>query len=471
MSACGNVSPWKEADAIMKNKEEKSEELKKSFHIESVQSEPCLRELSVKVPPEAVDREYEAVLGDVRKIALIPGFRPGKAPAQLVKRHLDPKIREEIVQRIFACLFDIIKEDKTEMLSFTLKDDKLPELKQGAPFEFKIVLNVAPEFKLPEYRTALKAEMPEVKIGQADVDKEIERFREVYGEFAKVEDAAREGDFLKACVETDFKPEAAETVKDKNLLGAAEAWLWLSHPESIPGLIAALAGATCGNEYSFSASFPADFREKCLSGKTVGYRIKVLEIQRRMPVASDEELCRRLKVDGVEALRADIEKKLKGDAAAKANAEIRNSVIAQLVSAAGEFPLPPALVASQTRTELSSIVDRIVRSKEDIGSFEKDKEKHLKAAKDNAERRLRLFFIMRKIAKDEKIEVGNDELEFYLKGMSRYYGVTKKELENRLEETGGIEDIKMDMLIRKVTDHLVKNLTGGAGKDVPPDAK
>jgi FKBP-type peptidyl-prolyl cis-trans isomerase (trigger factor) len=109
--------------------------------------------------------------------------------------------------------------------------------------------------------------------------------------------------------------------------------------------------------------------------------------------------------------------------------------------------------------ELRNIANSLVKSEEDAEKFKEEKETHEKAAQEAAEKHLKQFFIFRKIADKEGIEVENAEIEQSINSMSSMYGMKAKELMNLMQKNGGMEDLHIDMLMGKVSGFLLENAT------------
>ena len=276
----------------------------------------------------------------------------------------------------------------------------------------------------------------------------------MYGTYAAVDAPAEAGDMIKADYKSDFElPEDADASL-KRQVAAENAFLWLSEPEIIPGSIAALTGAEKGKEYTFDATYPADYRDAKLAGKTLKYTVKVQEVQRRGKL-DDAELIQRTRSESIDALRATIRQGLEGEAKAKRREAAGEEITKQLLEKAGDFELPPALLANEVQRELQKIARESVKSEEDAEKFKSELEAHRKEAEAAAAKSLRRSLILRQIAKQEKITVAESELENQMQGMSRYYGYRPKEMRSMLEKSGAIDDLRIDMVNAKVLERLV----------------
>lgn len=438
-------------------KPELKPELKNALKISISDSVPCLKRMDVTIPSDSVKREMNSIAAEFANIVQLPGFRLGKAPLPLVKNHFQSRINEEMISRFYIAALERAGEEKElDILSYLVSNKEKPELQVEKDYKFSIDFNVAPEFKLPEYK-GIKVEASEETVSEKDIRKQIDSYREMYAEFSVIDGTAKKGDMLKISYSSDFPIPKDASANLKLLLEAAETWAWLNDPEIIPGIIKALTGASAEKEYDLSAEYPADYREKALAGKTVKYAIKVLEVQRRDPIKSDEELCNKLKLKDIDTLHEQIKTSLENDAKRKKEMELEKEIVDKICSRVDKFPLPQAILTDATQKEFRRIASRLVRSKDDVEQFTKDKDRHLEEAKKMAEEKLFHFFILRKIAKNEKIVLEKKEIDSHIEAMSKLYGVKEKKLREQIEHSGGLEDLQVDMIIAKVTDFLVEN--------------
>lgn len=431
-------------------------ELKELLKIEITEKAPCEKEIAFKLPANDVSAQYDIVLNDVRGAGNVPGFRPGKAPASLVKAKYDKTIRQELVTRIFQSAMERISSENMQIVSYS-NPDTPPEVETGKDFEFKMVVNTAPEFEIPDFH---KIELPvaDIMISDEQVTKEIDVLRERFADFEKSESPAASGDLLKVSYTSALKDEPEFSEGEKYLVSAPESWVWLSDPEMIPGINKALIGAVPGGKVSFKAEFPEDFREKKLAGKNSEYEVEIKEIQRKKPLDSDEALCKRAGVDGIEKLREMIRARLKFEEEMRNTEMIKAKVIDSLLEMVGEFALPPSVLKDEIHNEFMAIAREKVKTEAEVETFKSEKDMHMKAAESGAAKKLRTFFLMRKIAEKENVKVESKDIESYMASASQYYKMNKKELKDRLQANGGIEEVKMSLLVSKVADHLAEKI-------------
>ena len=431
--------------------------LKDAIKENRTELEPCSWKVEYTVPGDVLDKECASVLNEFAKVAELPGFRKGKAPKQLIKKRYSEKIDDELIQRCLYTAFQKTAEDeKFEVVSYAMPKESKPEYKQGQDLAFEITFDVAPEFELPEYKK-IAVEISKPEIADKDIDAKLEEFRQMYADYVNVEGAAEAGDMLKVSYSSDFElPEDASATL-KRQVEAEEGWIWLNEPEIIPGAIAAMTGAEKDKDYTFTAEYADDYREADLAGKKVEYKVKVLEVQRRKPLEDEAQLCEKMGVKDLAALRERVSRSLEMEGVQKRQSEARTQVVEKLIGQIADFPIPPSVLAQEVQREIRQIANREVKKEEDAEKFKEDIDKFKEEAEASAKDRMKRMFILRKIAKLENIQVENEEVDAQLQNYSRHHGYRANELRRYMEQSGRMDDLQLDMLMEKVTGFLADN--------------
>lgn len=415
-------------------------------------TQTCRKDFDFTVPAAVIARETERAVRDVAMSVNIPGFRRGKAPVALLKSRYADEINQELKRRIVYAAFDKVSAEKDlDIVSCGM--EKEPELKAGEDFSFTLNADIAPEFELGDYK-ALQLDVAKADVSDETVEERVKFYRSMYANFADVEGKAELEDMLKVDYQSNFElPEDASPTL-KRQVAAEGGYLWLSEPEIIPGSIKALTGAEVGKEYTFDATYADDYREAALAGKTLTYTVKVLGVQRKQEL-TDAELCEKTRTPLLDEFKKMIRVSLENEAQSKRRNEMVEQVYDKLSAAIADFDVPPGVLATETNRELRKLANELVKSEADVEAFKAKEEEHRKTAEANALKALRKTFILRKIAKLEKIELSRSDVDAQLKGMSQYYGYKEKEFRAMLEKTGGMDELQLDMLNAKVLDFLV----------------
>ena len=394
-----------------------------SIQMEVRSTQPCRKEFDFTVPADVVKGETANTLREIAAQVSLPGFRPGKAPVGLIRSKFENELKDELQRKLIYAAFELAGKDEANDI-VTCGVEGKPELKFDA-------------------------------VTDEQVEERVKFYRSAYGNYTEVEGPAQAEDMLKVNYKSDFAAPEDASAAVKRQLEAENTFLWLSEPETIPGCIAALTGAKKDGEYTFEAAYPADYREAALAGKTIKYTVKVLGIQRRNEL-NDEQLAEKARVKSIEEFRDMLRKAMEQENAAKNHNEVIDAVYKKLSDMVEEFELPPNVLQAEVQKELQKIARDTVKSEEDAEKFKKEIDAHRAEAEKAARAALRKTFLLRKIARLEKITLDQKEVDAQLRDMSRYYGYKEKEFRDMLEKNGGMDDLQLDLINAKVLNQLAE---------------
>ena len=430
-----------------------------SIKVETKELEPCLQQVDITIPADKVESGYNRIAKQFAKEAKLSGFRSGKAPISVVKNLYKKNIEEETLKELLSASFQKASKDQGEnLLSYSFPKEKSPELKLGSDFTFTLRFNIAPEIEMPEYN-GIKIELEKQSVDEKEIESRIDYFREIYGKFEKIDAPASDGDMLKVSYTSDL--ELAEDASDgaKRLVNSDMNFVWLNQNDIIPGINKVLKGTKADDSVKFEATFPDEYTEKELSGKIVKYDIKVLEVQHKTPIDSDEELCTKLMVKNLDELKERITKQSEVELE-NSYKNVKRTKVVDVLTKGLDFPVPPDMLQDSTNNELNMLINAKMQDKKDEDKekaeeeVKNEREQLTKEAKENAAKKLRNFLLLRKIGKEEKIEVVEEEVDKHIQSMSHYYGYKPEELKKRLIDSGNISQVYDDVLINKVTDFI-----------------
>ncbi|MDD5697894.1 MAG: trigger factor [Victivallaceae bacterium] len=417
----------------------------------SKEDKACQKAFLFVADRAAVTNEVQNIVREFSGMVVIPGFRKGKAPAPMLIRRYNKEVLDELQRKLYRAAFDkVIADQSLDIVSYGTPRETAP-LKLDDEYRFSIAFDLAPEIDLPEYQ-GIEVEAAPAEVTDEDVGKQIDYYRNMYANYADIETAAQPEDMLKVSYTSDFELPEDASLSLKRQVAAESNWLWLNEPELIPGAIKALTGAEKGGEYKFEAVYPENWRDPELAGKQLNYQVKVLNVQRRNPL-TDEEVAAKMKFESIAEMREMFGTVAKNEAEKRRHAEISRKVYEVLDGKIGKFDLPPNIFADQVQNELHRMAQGL-KSEAEAEAFKKDLETHRKEAEKAATLKLRRIFIMRKIAKLEKISVEQHEIDGQIRGMSTRYGYHEKEFRSMLEKVGGLEEMHLDMLAVKVANFL-----------------
>lgn len=417
------------------------------------------KRLSVTLEAEEIQKERDAVLKEVAKAARLPGFRPGKAPLPMIAKRFSREIGDRVKQNVLNDAYrQAIEESKLQPFKL-VEIDGGEQLAADGNREVAFVLDVRPDFNLPEYK-GIEIEEPSEEVTDAEIDTFIDRLRSQRAEFTTVEREAAQGDYVKLSYEGKIDGKLiAELVPDAPVFGTQNStWEEVgAEEEAIPGFSSGLAGLKAGDRKEISVDFPENFPQAALRGQKAVYSLEMQEVREKKMPELDEEFLKGLQVESVEKLREQVRANLEQTRKRESEEKKRQQLTERLGSMV-EFPLPESAVERETQNILRQFLETNLRRGVPQEEFEKRKEELYDGARRSAFVRVKLQFILAKIAAAEDIKATDEDLSrvIYFEAQRRREKPEKfvKELRKNPDE---IDAMRQSIIFDKTLDFLLEN--------------
>ncbi|MBO7721360.1 MAG: trigger factor [Kiritimatiellae bacterium] len=372
-----------------------------------------LENCEVKLDVELDAEEMRGIVKDVEKVflreAVVPGFRKGKAPIDLVRRDFSDGIKKEVVRQMFQKNYAAaVKAENLDEIAVSEVGDVKYDDNGGS---FTAVVEVKPNFKIPTYK-GLKIEFKDAKVPESEVTEQVERLRAGYAKYedAKPGDAAAEYDFA----QIDFEGEVngkkiLEINPEAKLFGKGDGfWLRMEDGFFIPEIIAAVKGMKAGETRAgIKVKLDGEGVPEGLKGETAEYTVTLKFIRHRI-LPSDDEFAEKAKEESYGKLVSKIRETMEKSAVARESQRRENEAVDLLMKKV-DFAVPPSMVHRVMDGILQDFAQRAQYSGLDASYFDKNREQILKDAEAQAVRQVRLWYVLDEIAKAEKIEAGEKE--------------------------------------------------------------
>ena len=371
--------------------------------------EKCQVQLTVSIEPE----EAATIIMNVEKTFVrevkVPGFRPGKVPLEMVRKHFAGGIKEESVRMMYSKnIAKAIEESKADVLEIVNIKDASITAEGGS---FVAIADVKPEFKLPTYK-GLKVEFKDATVSDAEVEESLNRLRAAYASYedAKDGEAASEGDFVQIDYSgtVDGKPIAEINPEAKFVSSAENYWLQLEEGRFLPEILDAVKGMKIGEtKDSVKAKFDKEAAPEGLKGAKAVYTVTLKAFRRRV-LPTDEQFVEKAKAESLEKLTAQIREQMQ-TRATEAEATRRENEVVDLLLKKSDFDVPGSQVQRVKDGILAELAERAKYSGLGADYFEQNREKIDEDATKSAVNQVRLWYIVDAIAAAEKIEAKDNE--------------------------------------------------------------
>lgn len=417
---------------------------------------PCRQKLVINATAEETRGPYNKIIADFTKYGQPPGFRAGKAPRHIIERHYQAEIKREVNRSMVGEFYRKAVKDQN-ITAIDIVDVDAVLFSPATGLSFTVTVDVAPEFKLPKY-TGVPVTVAKHEVSEADVTAQVDRMRNIFAERKDVTDRPAEKTDL---VTFEYEATAdgqplAETLPNLPMFtGQKEYMMEIGKPDPLPQEFdKALTGATIGETAVFDVKYPKDFAAQELAGKKVNYTATVKGIRSVIPL-SDEDFLKRLNfAKGLDAFKDEIRADLEKRAEAQIRRETTEAVFKYLDMKC-KFELPKIETANETNRTVRSMVSDIMQrggTQEEIVNHRDDL---IKQASDVAERRLRLRYILARIADEEKIETTDKELNDRLTALAMENRQPVEKVRAEIESNYGLEALRQDIRIDKANKLVV----------------
>ena len=417
---------------------------------------PCKKLLRVEVDAKSVDEIFDAITKDFQKQASLPGFRPGKAPRDLVLKKYDAEIKDEAKRKLIGENYRKALEEK-KISVVGQPDIEEIQFGRGQDLQFAATIETAPEFQLPEYK-GLPAKREIKSVTDEDVERAIKLLAQQHTKFETVARELKMGDvavvnYTGAC---DGKPIIETAPTAKGLTEQKNFWVDIAPNTFIAGFPEQLVGAKAGDKRTVNVDFPADFVTKELAGKKGAFEVEIVEVKEKVPLPVDDELAKKYGAENLEKLRAGVRIDLENELKYSQSKSVRGQILRELLGHLN-FDLPESAVAHETRNVVYNIVQE--NTKRGVGRelIEKQKDEIYSAAAVSAKERVKMAFLVQRIAEQEKIQVTQEEVLQRVQSLAAAYQIPFEKFVKDLQKRNGVNELYDQIAHEKVIAFLEQN--------------
>ncbi|MGM0574714.1 MAG: trigger factor [Myxococcota bacterium] len=413
--------------------------------------------VEVEIPAEQVDREYGRQLAAIRKRARIKGFRPGKAPKEMVKRLYADTLSQETARELMLGTAGDALESVDRPLVGEPSFEPAPA-KEGEPLTYAMRVQVKPEITLSNWK-GIDVAVPPAEVDAEAVDHEIEQLREQHKERVPVEDrGADTGDLLVLDTVGRVDGEVDERLTIEGLE------VKLGDRDLLPGLGDQLMGAKAGEERDVTVTFPEDFGAEDLQGKEAELHVEVKEHFLEELPELDDDFAQDVGHDDLEALRESIRERQQEQADAERDRELERKLV-EVLLARHDFNAPPAMVQAQADGQARQLATMLM-----MQGMPRDQAIEIlrgsnESIVQDAERAVKRHLALEALAEQEDIEIGDEAVQAAIDERVEQGGAQAAE---RYEEDEARAVVRLELQDRAALD-LVKehaNIT-----DAPPETE
>jgi trigger factor len=409
----------------------------------SVETLPGLeRRLEVSVPASRVRQQVDARLLKVSRTVRIKGFRPGKAPIHVVRKHYGREVREEVVSDLIRETFaEALRQEKLQPAG----GPRIEPQKTGEPddLRYTATFEVYPQVELKDV-SAIRLARPVASVGEGDVDAMIDSLRHQRPNWGEVARGCKDGDRITLDFEGRIDDQPFEGGRSENLV------ITLGAGRLLPDFEQGVRGAAAGEAREFDLRFPDEYPAKHLAGKAARFRATVHKVEESSLPELDDAFCQAFGVGdgGVAALRAEVRENMERELSQAVHARLKAQVMEQLL-AENPIAVPRALVDSEIRDMQLELLRR-------NGSRDPRQLPPRESFEPTARRRVALGLLLNEVIRRAGIQADAGQVQRRLDELVATYADPEEARRQYLQNESATRQLQMSVLEDQAVDWIVK---------------
>lgn len=428
---------------------------------------PCKKKISIEIPEEKIKQIVLEQYQDLRKDAVLPGFRKGRAPMRLLERRFGKEISEQSKIKLLADACDkAMQENNINALGEPNVDHEKIVLPETGSLKFDFEVEVRPEIELPNLE-GIEVEKPKIEVNDQEIDAEVETMQKRLGIWAPRDenDGIEMGDQLVADVivkaegieEADKLDNTEVFVNEKSFVGKVP----------VEGFGATVEGKKAGESVTVETDVPDTFFNEKYRGKKCEVKVTIKEIKTLEPAELNEEFFSKLGISDEQELRTRIREMLESRVEYETKAAMSNSIYQYLLENT-KFELPGDVVAAQATQILQRQYTRLLMQGTPADKVEEQMAELRASSETQAAEQLKTFFIMDEIADKLDISVSEEEINGYIAQAAIQRDRRPEKMREELLRDGSLAQFSMQAREQKCIDKILET---AIIKEIEPAAK
>ena len=403
------------------------------IQIKTKKSQGLERLLEVSVPVETVREAEEKAARRYASQARLPGFRPGKAPAAIVRKKFADAIRQQALETLVQDAFQEVM-DREKLKPAVQPHVHHLHFDEGKPLTFELHVEVRPEPNI-QRTTGFRVKRPEGAIGDQQIQEQLDTLREQRATWAPVEEKPLPGDQVKVLLSAQDDAGGMAEPKEYTLV--------IGEGQAIPAIEELILEAAPGQTVERPVKWPDDFPDEAQRGKTRPVRVALQEVKRKSLPALDDTFAREVgDFDSLDALREAVRTDLTQHAEREAESQVRQQLVDEIISA-NPFDVPDAWVQ-----ELSAAY---------VQQFqvpEAERERFSQEFRPMAERQVRRDLVIEAIAEKEGLAASEADIDERVAQVAEKRGADPGQVYASLQKSGRLKEIERSVTEEKVFNWL-----------------
>jgi trigger factor len=418
---------------------------------------PCKKKLEIEIPAETIHAKLDEKYSELRRDAVVPGFRKGRAPLRLLEKRFGTDVTKQVKLELLVSASDAaIKDNNIETLGEPDIDHEKIELPEEGSMKVEFEVEVRPEFELPELE-GIEIEKPKIEVTDQQVDDEIVELRKRAGVWApKEKGGAEEGDRVVADVILVTEGTADHDKRENIEITIRKTGFVAGVP--VEDLDKLLNGVKHGDEKKTTVDIPETFYNEELRGKKVDLTIEVKEVKSLEPAELNEDFFKRLGLED----EADLKDKIRDQINAQAERQARSAMSEQVYAFLRDkidFDLPSDIVADQSVSILQRQYTNMLMQGMAKEQVDEQMDQLKASSEEQAAEQLKMYFIMDKLADKFEVQVSEEEINGQIAYAAAMRGRRPEKMREELARDGSLAQMTLQIREEKCIEKILEKAT------------
>ena len=389
----------------------------RKVEVETVDS--VRRRLKIEVPEAEVAAEMEGAYSDLRRKAKVPGFRPGRAPRSVLERMFGEQVRADVLGKLIEDSFVAALQERN-IAAIGQPQITTESADAGGPLRYSAVVEIKPEVIAAGY-TGLQVERPVHRVEETHIDQFLGQLQESLAQLHPVTDRAQAQRGDVATVDFDIR------AGDNTLQHVTDHLVEVVEPSGSENIGAHIEGSEVGTTVTYEVDFPADHPNQRIAGKRAGFEVKLKGLAiKELPALDDDFAKDHGECGSLAELRQKVRERLEAAASRQTERTVRARVLNELVRT-HELEVPDTMVERRTEMMVDDILENLGPRRPPV-SQEPAARAHLRnECRDQARDHIKAMLILEAIARQEHIEVSDEDLDAQIESLALQVGPEMRE--------------------------------------------
>lgn len=430
---------------------------------------PCKKKVEIEISAEAIHEKLDEKYKELRRDAILPGFRKGRAPIRLLEKRFGTDITQQVKLELMAAASEeAIKDNKIDSLRDPDVDHEKIELPEAGPLKFEFEVEVRPEFDLPEL-DGIAVEKPTIEVTDDRVNEELAAMQKRAGIWAPKEKGGAEVDdqiiadvvlVTEGSADHDKRENTEITIRENGFVAGIP----------VDGLATLLKGTKHGDEKKTTVEVSSTYFNEQYRGKKVDVTIQVKEVKQLEPAELNEDFLKRCGVEDVDELKDTMREQISQQAERQARSAMSEQVYSYLRENT-TLELPESVVAEQSLSLLQRQYSNMLMQGMAKEQIDEQMDQLKASSEEQAAEQLKLYFVMDKIAEKFEVEVSEEEINGHIAYVAAMRGRRPEKMREELARDGSLTQFVLQIREEKCIEKILEKATVTEVDAVKPSAE